>query len=155
MADTTQSERNFFQFDFTQIGSDWATSNHQNRGFGMRISNWGALNYGAKSPVDYTKTTLGFKAKDDLSNPRIPSFLQDAEMDKNPYVLGSTVKRARNDEFTIMGMGSRRSVSVDQPRMDVSDTNLVHKDMVVGKNYPSEGWRSFGGKYDFPVAYQG
>ena len=96
-----------------------------------------------------------FKAKGDLENPNIPSFIQNAERNENPFVLGSTVKRVRNDEFTIMGMGSRRKVEVTQPRMDVSDTNLIHKDMVLNKNYPSEGWRSFGGKYDFPVKYQG
>ncbi|RKX64733.1 MAG: hypothetical protein DRP42_05935, partial [Tenericutes bacterium] len=98
----------------------------------------------------YTRTVAGFAAKDELMNPIIPSFLQEAERDENPYVLGSSIKRIRDDKFTRMGMGSN-----DQPKFDVMDTNEVHSGMLADKNYPSEGWSSFGGKYDGYAPYDG
>jgi hypothetical protein len=49
-----------------------------------------------------------------------------------------------------MGMTDNRGNSVDLPAHDVSDKDLVDPSgMVAGKNWPSEGWRSYGGKYDF------
>lgn len=155
MSDTTQSERNFFQFDPGQLGSDWAGAGQKIRPFGARVSNWGATDFGARNSEDYTKMSYAFKAKADFENPTVPSFIQDAESNKNPFVAGSSVKRTRDDEFTVMGLGSRRNIDAEAPKMDVSDTNLIRSGMVAGKNYPTEGWRSFGGKYDFSVAYQG
>jgi hypothetical protein len=49
------------------------------------------------------------------------------------------------------------AASIDKPKFDVMDTKEVSADAYMAtvsgvdvyKNYPSEGWRSFGGKYDF------
>ena len=45
--------------------------------------------------------------------------------------------------------------------MDVMDSKAVAAAGMAGsgyesiKNYPTEGWKSFGGKYDKPIAYKG
>lgn len=127
----------------------------QGRDYAMRMSNFGDLVGGLRSADDYKRTTLGFKDKGELENPDIPSFLQEAEYTENPYVWGSTVKRVRNDEFTVMGMGSRRSNSAtDQPGMDVSDTKLAVDDGTnAPKRFPGEGWATFGGRKGGPFGY--
>jgi hypothetical protein len=152
MSDSTQNEYNFFQFDPLNLGDDWAkgAGAQQMRNPDMKMSNFGALNYGTRRSTDYTRVAAGFEAKDDLMNPVIPSFLQEAERDENPFVLGSSIKRVRDDKFTRMGMGSN-----DQPKFDVMDTNEVHSGMTSGKNWPSEGWHSFGRKYDGYAEYDG
>jgi hypothetical protein len=155
MADSTQSEHNYFQFDPRQLGTDWAPGTQQDRVPGMRLSSFGDLNYGLRMSHDYTRTDLGFKFKVEKENPDIPPFLQEAEYDENPYVWGSTVKKVRDDQMFKMGMANNRGTNIDQPAFDVMDTNLVHGAQTAGKNYPTEGWRSFGGKYDFAEQYRG
>jgi hypothetical protein len=155
MADTTQSEHNYFQFDPSQLGKDWAPGTQQDRAPDMMMSNFGALNYGPRMSQDYTRTDLGFKFKVEKENPEIPSFLQEAEYDENPYVWGSTVKRTLDDQMFKMGMANNRGTIIAQPMFDVMDTNLVHGALTAGKNYPTEGWRSFGGKYDYAEQYRG
>jgi hypothetical protein len=47
------------------------------------------------------------------------------------------------------------AASIDKPKFDVMDTDEVTAEGIMAdgesvyKNYPSEGWRSFGGKYDY------
>jgi hypothetical protein len=42
------------------------------------------------------------------------------------------------------------STYIDDPTFDVMDTDVAQAEgMNAYKNYPTEGWRSFGGKYDF------
>jgi len=115
-----------------------------------KICNFGALNVGARKSSDYTKTELTWKNKDELSDwKNITTFWQEAERNENPYVLGSTIKRVRDDQFFRMTMSNNRGLQLNQPKWDVSDTNLVDAaNMTAGKNWPSEGWRSYGGKYD-------
>lgn len=150
MADNTQSEYNHFQFDPFKLGSDWAGQDVQSRSPAAKVSNFGALSKDNRMSDDYTRTVLTFKSKTELENPTVPPFAQDAERDENPYLAGSSIKHVRDDKLILMGLGS-----IDRPTFDVSDTNAVLSGMEAYKNYPTEGWRSFGGKYDFPVAYNG
>ena len=140
-----------FQIAHTGVTGGMTGGEQQDRCFGVRISNFGALNYGARSDGDYTKIVKGF-AKEE--NPVIPPFTMGAEYDENPYLWGSTVKKMRNDEFTIMSMGSRRPVDPDQPGFDVSDTNASVDDGTnTPKRFPSEGWHTLGGRTGGPFGY--
>lgn len=142
----------------------------------MKISNFGALWVGNRmaQDVDYTRTVLTFITKDVLADHNVQtedaglghnSGLRGTTIDQNPYILGSTVKRFRDDQFFRMDMEHypyRTGLEdfgdyvaddahfVAKPTFDVMDTDAVQADgMDDYKNYPSEGWRSFGGKYDF------
>jgi hypothetical protein len=146
-----------FQISHTGVDSDTKGVKVQTRDLDMKMSNFGAMNTGARMSSDYTRTTLDFKFKNELENPTLPSFWQDAESNDNPLVLGSTVKYTRDDQFVRMGMSKSNGISINQPKFDVMD----QKERMPGglyaiiKNWPSEGWRSFGGKYDFSTEYAG
>lgn len=155
------------QFDFYQIPAvgvdepelDTARSVTNipiRRAVSEKVSNFGSLAVGNRMSSDYTRTDLTLKTKDELADwKRITDFDQDAERNEKPYVLGSTVKRVRDDQFFRMTMSNNRGLQLDQPKKDVSDTDVVSASgMVAGKNWPTEGWRSFGGKFDF-VPYVG
>ena len=145
------------------------------RHLNMRISNFGALWVGKRRAVDYTKVDYGFEAKGEMEGAAkfgLHDLVQDAEMVENPLVWGSTLKYTWNDEMFKMGMdtdasvlragGSKsKSYPVSFPKFDVMDTKLVDATGINAdrtatwqKNWPSEGWRSFGGKYDF-LPYSG
>jgi hypothetical protein len=162
------SEFNFYQIDHTGVAdtehtiasvSGTVQSYPIRRKSDEKLSNFGALNVGNRMDSDYTRTSLGFKDKDELAD--YETLTEDTGMgqniagrainvEHNPYVAGSTVKRVRDEQAFRMGMSDNRGSSVGAPSFDVSDTNLVDASgMVSGKNWPSEGWRSFGGKYDF------
>ena len=159
----------WFQIAHTGVTGSEATKSAQTREFGSRMSNFGDLILKGRSSDDYTRTTLGFADKDNLSDWNAIKPLphsQDAEHNDNPYLAGSSLKRIRDDQFVRMGMsmggntlGGLTAVEdgqIDAPKFDVSDTDVVSAaGMDSGINYPTEGWRSFGGKYDKPVAYQG
>jgi hypothetical protein len=135
------------------------------RALDMKISNFGALWIGKRSTADKTKVVYGFEQKGYLEGAAefgIHGWTQDAEMNENPLIWGSTVKYTRNDEMFKMGMDTddkgtkSKSYPVSFPKFDVMDTNLVNASGLTHmKNWPSEGWRSFGGKYDFHEAYSG
>lgn len=143
-----------------------------------KISSFGAGSVGSRMASDYTRTNLFFKSKDELADHNVQTADtgigvnvagRSVTVDHNPYVLGSTVKNMRDDQFFRMGMSgytgrldtvvdgvastsdnNSAARSIDVPKYDVMDTNLVAAgSMISGKNWPSEGWRSFGGKYDF------
>ncbi len=160
-------EWSFFQLDPVSIGHDWAkgSASHQMRNLDMKMSNFGMLNYGARRSDDYSRTVADFAAKSTMEGADAfgihdlrGSGQYCAERDRNPHVWGSTVKYIRDDQFTRMGMsmGGKNALTnydtpnaqIDQPGFDVSDIQESHGPWVSGKNYPSEGWRSFGGKYD-------
>lgn len=155
-----------FNFDFFQVahsGVDSATKGVavQTRDLDMKMSSFGAMNTGARMSSDYTRTSLDFKSKDELENPTLPSFWLDADSIDNPLVLGSTVKYTRDDQFVRMGMSridnDGHVTHIDQPGFDVMDkkeTTPGGTNAVI-KNWPTEGYRSFGGKYDFQTAYAG
>jgi hypothetical protein len=126
---------------------------------------------------DYTRTELTYITKDDLSNWKMITTddgpgrligMRGTNVDQNPYLWGSTVKKVRDDQFFRMDMEhpvtsasllgddslntlypAGEAADIAKPDFDVMDTNLVHSGMDEKKNYPTEGWRSFGGKYDF------
>ena len=152
---------NFDGFQINQTGveesdivSPGGEGSQTYRNFGMRMSSFGALAYGVRSSDDYTLTLVGnFKNKDELTNPDVPSFSQEGEYDDNPYVWGSTVKRTRNDEFTVMLLGNRRDVGAEQPNFDVGDTKNTNGPFDSPKRFPYEGWSSFGGRTAGPANY--
>lgn len=142
----------------------------------MKMSNFGALNVGLRmgQDMDYTRTQLYFETKDELAD--LATITEDSGLghnaglrgttiEENPYIWGSTVKRFRDDEFFRMTMehyqyrtgmenfgdySSSEPAYIDKPKFDVMDTFAADADgMEDYKNYPMEGWRSFGGKYDF------
>jgi hypothetical protein len=150
------------------------------RALDMRASNFGALNVGRRMAqgMDYTRTELTYITKDKLSDLNVITAddgapygggLRGTTVEYNPYLWGSTVKRARDDQFfrmtmehsstspTLLGDDDFSSLypagaaaSIDKPTFDVMDTDAAQAEgMNAYKNYPSEGWRSFGGKYDF------
>jgi hypothetical protein len=153
------SEWEFYQIPHTGVDSTTYGVAVHTRDLDMRMSNFGALFVDARNSVDYTKTTLSFEAKGEMEGAAefgLHNLVQDGEKNENPLVVGSTVKYTRNDEMFKMGMetddsGSKlKSYGVAFPTFDVMDTNLVSAaGMSTSINYPTEGWRSFGGKYDF------
>ena len=166
------SEFNFYQIDQTgesnpakpdDVRTDVNTVIR--RACDSKISIFGTNSVGSRMASDYTRTNLIFKSKDELADHNVQTADtgfgvniagRAVTVNHNPYVLGSTVKKIRDDQFTRMSMSNDRGAQIDAPKFDVMDTNLVAADgMVSGKNWPSEGWRTFGGKYDFSVAYSG
>lgn len=164
------SEYDFYQIDHTGVNEpdrdadariDGATPIR--RAVDSKISNFGAKNIGSRMGSDYTRTVLDFESKDDLLDHNV--LVEDTGMgsnvpgrginvDHNPYLEGSSVKRVRDEQAFRMGMSDNRGANVDAPGFDIMDTNVVHSGMTAGKNWPTEGHRSFGGKYDF-VPYNG
>jgi len=148
-----------FQIGQTGVGGETKGNSVQTRDLDMKISNFGALKNGSRSSTDYTMVLNNFKDKDEIENPNIPSFVQDGESDNHPLVWGSTVKYVRDDQLIRMGNTTTIGGYIDMPKFDVSDTNVANMDVTIGfnsiKNWPTEGWRSYGGKYDFSEAYQG
>lgn len=137
------------------------TSNIFRRTTAEKLSNFGALWVGDRMAVgtDYTRTVLDFQTKDELGDwhaqtedTGVGSNVagRSVNVDHNPYVVGSTVKKVRDDQFFRMGMDDNAGNYIDQPNFDVMDQKESSAaGMEAYKNYPSEGWRSFGGKYDF------
>lgn len=170
MVDSTQNEHNFWQFDPMLIGSDWAVGDgaQQRRSPKMKMSNFGALNYGGRFSFDYTRTDFEFDEKDEMQGADkqgMHSLTQDAEKNKNPLIAGSTVKYVRDDQFVRMGMAmggkdalglnDAPNTSIDQPKFDEMDTKISHGPWLANINYPTEGWHSFGKKYDGSRVYDG
>ena len=145
---------NKFQIPSTGVDSSTFGESVQTRDLHMRMSNFGAMNVGARMSIDYSRTTLDFQSKDELMNAR-PDF-QDAEMNDNPLLEGSSLKYTRDDQFLRMTMDSSLGAYISQPDMDVMDQNEIDASgMEKPRNYPTEGWHSFGKKYDFPIPYVG
>ena len=125
----------------------------------MKISSFGSLSVGAVMATDYTRVNLGFMAKDDSSDwGTIVPVWQFAERNDNPLIAGSTVKYTRDDQFIRMSMSTVDGAQIDQPAFDVMDTNVITAEGIVAfttspagvkLNWPTEGFRTFGGKYDF------
>jgi len=136
-----------------------------------KVSYFGSNNVGARMESDLTRTDLGFQSKDELADRE--TITEDTGMgsnvaaraittDHNPYLIGSTIKKTRDDQAFKIGLGlaTVSGVSIDVPGFDVMDDNLIDLTGMtiasgigvvdlVGKNWPTEGFRSFGGKYDF------
>ncbi len=140
------------------------------RSVSMKMANFGALEVGARLSADYTRTnTMAFKSKDELGDINVITEdtgvgqnvrLFGVTVNHNPYLSGSSVKLTRDDQFIRMTMSMNTGTTslasqIDLPKFDVMDTKertaegIAATDNVALKNWPSEGWRSFGGKYDF------
>lgn len=166
-----------FNFDFFQIPATGFeepdlvsqtrtdTSTTIRRPFNMKMSNFGAMNVGSRMSADYTRTTLGFKSKGESEDINVITAdtgigqnvrLFGVTVGHNPFVVGGSVKYVRDDQFIRMTMSKDTdSVNVDPPKFDVMDTKESTAEGIIAdgnaalKNWPSEGWRSLGGKYDF------
>lgn len=135
----------------------------------MKMSNFGACKVGARmgQGTDYTRINLGFKDKGESEDINVITEdtgigqnvkLNNITVGHNPYVAGSSVKLTRDDQAFKMTMSNdAEGAQVNPPKFDVMDTKVSLADgfddvtTVSGMslNWPSEGWRSFGGKYDF------
>lgn len=139
---------NAYNFDFFQIpsaGVNDETLGLNKRSIATKISNFSDSVYGSKNL---------FKDKDDGLN-RLPED-RGAIADENPFVAGSTVKRVRDDQPIRMDMDTRHEQNPSMPNFDFSALDARDPaGFVKPDKYPSEGWRSFGGKNDFPVKYVG
>lgn len=148
----------FFQFDPGSVGDDWKGGSNMValRPLDSRMSNWGALNRGPRRADDYTRTTYDFAhVENEKPDVGIGFGTDRAEYDYNPYVWGSTVKRMLDDKAHKMTMGD-----VDTPKADVMDRKEsdATQDTPLGttfKNYPKEGWSSFGKKGDKAITFAG
>ncbi len=137
----------------------------------MVISNFGALNTGARLSSDYTRTnTMVFKAKGEsedwvkiTEDTGIGSNVAARSMNvnHNPHIWGDSIKYIRDDQFIRMTMSNNNEgAQVDPPKFDVMDSKERSAEGINAlgqpfKNWPTEGWRSLGGKYDFETAYAG
>ena len=148
------NEYDFFQLDPGSIGQDWKGGDQarQMKSPGNVVSNYEALKYGSARSDDYTRVVFDNDHEENPSRVLGIGFGTDMGWyNYNPYVWDSTINKVMDDKMIKMGMGS---IAVEHA--DVSDENEVDASgMSQYKNYPSEGWRSFGGKYDFEEAYQG
>jgi len=148
------NEYDFFQIDPGSIGSDWVGGNQarEMRPPNAVISNYEAKKYGTARSDDYTRVVFDNAHEENPQKQVGVGFGTDMGWyNYNPFVLLSTIIRTLDDKMTRIGMGN-----IDVMHNDVSDQNEVDASgMVSGKNYPSEGWSSFGGKYDAEAPYQG
>jgi len=169
-----------FYFDFFQIPQtgvreedlDGARSDVDvaiRRTFDMKMSNFGALEVGSRLSGDYTRVnTMPFMAKGEsedwnklTEDTGIGSNVASRSMNvvHNPHVWGDSIKYTRDDQFIRMTMSNNNEgAQIDPPKFDIMDTKERAADGIIledsFKNWPSEGWRSFGGKYDF-LPYDG
>jgi len=155
---TMSNDADFFQLSPGSIGSDWAgvTTHPSLRSPMDKMSKYGALNYGPRRSNDYELTTPGFQFIQN-EKPEIGSGfgVDRGYFEYNPYVWGSTVKRVLDDKQTKMGLGG-----IDQPGRDVIDKKLADpvQDTPLGttfKNYPKEGYSSYGKKGDKAIPWAG
>lgn len=158
------------KYQIPAVGVDSSTLGRptQNRSLHEKVSNWNApyVDNRMSSDMDYTRTVLSFKSKDELADwsAVVPEW-QYAERDANPYLAGSSIKRFRDDQFFRMTMehpvfmtgldalgdyAPGTPASIDPPKFDVMDRSVVDPDGLTHyKNWPTEGWHTYGGKYDF------
>jgi len=157
----------FFQIQPHTVDDNWSAGNDAAslRQYDARLSNFNAMYRGARMATDRTRTTLDFAKQQNPKEIVGVGFGTDpAEYNYNPYYpLGNSIKRYLNDEAHRMMIqhnaktysGAAHSIF----HMDVSDMDEVTAAGIaagaVFLNYPTEGWRSFGGKYDEHRVYQG
>jgi hypothetical protein len=171
-----------FSFDFFQIPQtgvvepDLATARTGvdvsiRRAIDMKMSNFGALNTGARLSSDYTRTnTMAFKAKGESEDWNVLTedtgigsnvAARGMNVNHNPHIWGDSIKFVRDDQFIRMTMSNNNEgAQIDPPKFDVMDSKERTADGINAlgqpfKNWPTEGWRSLGGKYDFETAYAG
>lgn len=163
-----------FNFDFFQIPQTGPAEVEQvkdaagvviRRPSDEKISMFGALTVGSRLSFDYTRVnTMTFKSKgesEDVSTLAADTgvgqnvSLRSSYVNHNPLVSGSTVKYVRDDQFLRMTMSKEDGSSIGTPKFDIMDTKVATAEGIIAtsnaeiKNWPSEGWYSFGKKHDF------
>ena len=149
-----------YQLDPNTLGDDWVFSGdevHGRRSPNAKISNPNYYMVGGRRSADRTRTTLGSPSGNINPIPTASgaSWVNDgwlghgvdwAQFNYNPYGrdgVGTQQNpnfRVLNDWLQITGMGG-----IDVPTDDVMDKDEVSADnMVAYRNYPSEGYSSFG-----------
>lgn len=147
-----------YQLDPNAIGGDWTFSGdqvHLNRKPDAKLSNPAYYFVGPRMSIDYTRTLLG--GPDPRINPQreindgwLGHGVDWALFNYNPYqkvgVNGGFNPnfRVMNDWLHITGMGNIDVVTDDVMDQDEVSASGMERYM----NYPSEGWSSFGKKYD-------
>lgn len=148
-----------YQLNPSTLGSDWKFSGDQatiNRAPNGALSNYNARFVGARMSFDRTRTTLG--GSDPNINPKreigagYAGFGVDWSLfNYNPYSKVNPNFRVNNDWLKITGLGG-----IDVVTDDVMDKDEVSADgMVQYRNYPTEGYNSFGKKGDKRWVWQG
>jgi hypothetical protein len=159
---------NFEKYQIPQTGVDSSTkgTGWKARDLNMVMGWFGHMNYGPRMSHDYTRTTLDYKFKDDISH--WATLNEDTgigqnvmgrgiAVEHNPLIWGQTRKWTRDDQFVRMRMYTSIGAEIDSPAFDVMDekrakaASIILASNATIKNWPMEGWRSFGGKYDFPA----
>jgi len=151
-----------FQFNPGSIGADWKFGTqpaYDMRPLAARIARWNIDYAGPRMSDDYTRTSLGFAFKGNIENPKKQpgiGFGTDWDVyNYNPFVWGYAVAHRRVNADPMFKITEKRG-TVAPPAKDVMDRKEVSASgMSQYKNYPSEGWSSFGKKYDKERAWAG
>jgi hypothetical protein len=135
-----------YSFGFSQLNAgireEGPLGNTQTRSSSMRMSNFGAIRYGARSSTDYT--SIDSTVKDKIVNPKVPDLLYDQERNvagaiNTPFEVGSAVKRITESPMLVMSsLGS-----ASRPKEDIMDTYASSQGSFSGY-LPMEGWRPWG-----------
>lgn len=159
MANNNQFDN--YQLDPNVIGSDWTFSGdqvHLNRKPDAKLSNPGYYFVGPRMSADHTRTLLGgpdpnINPQPEVNDGWLGHGVDWAQFNYNPYqIVGvngglNPNFRVMNDWLQITGMGDITVVTddvMDQDEVNASGMSGSNRYM----NYPSEGWSSFGKKYD-------
>jgi len=166
-----------FQLNPNDLGSDWVFSGdevHGKRSPSGKIANYNYYFVGTRMSQDRTRTVLSFASKGNSENPMKGWAghnwsLTDgygghgvdwSVFNYNPYgkqdVWNSSINqnpnfRVTNDWLKITGMGGIDVVTDDVMTKDEVEAS----GMVQYRNYPTEGWSSFGKKGDKRWKWQG
>lgn len=138
-----------YQLDPSAIGSDWAFSGdevHMNRAPGSKISNPQYYFTNARYSADRTRVTFDYPTEMNPERTIGAGYLGHGVdwslFNYNPYSTTNPNFRVLNDWLKITGMGG-----INKPSKDVSDEKESKASgMVAYKNYPAEGYNSFGKK---------
>ena len=160
--------------DYVRADGTWGKTVIR-RPLDMKMSYFGSGDVSNRLSWDYTRTdTMAFKAlgeSDDVNviteDSAVGQYVRlfGVTVTHNPHVWGNSIKYVRDDQFIRMTMSretgtTTAATSIDPPMFDVMDTKERTMEAINAtsnasmKNWPSEGWRSFGGKYDF-LPYSG
>jgi hypothetical protein len=159
-----------YQVNPNTIGDDWVFSGdqaHMNRAPRTRISNFNYYFTGPRMTTDRTKTVFGYAHHEALHKTDGSLFethdgylghgVDWGMFNYNPYgrqgggLNQNPNFRVLNDWLQITGLGNISVVTDDV--MDQDEVNA--SGMVQYRNYPTEGWNSFGKKYDKRWVWQG
>lgn len=152
--DDSKGQFNDFQLDPSTVGDDWAFSGDEalaNRPPGSKISNPQYYFVGKRYSADRTRTVFGHAIEQnpknwDIGDGELGHGVNWALFNYNPYGGRYDGKnpnfRVMNDWLKITGLGD-----INVPEDGFSDKDEVAASgMVQYRNYPTEGYSSFGKK---------